>query len=98
MGGTRLIRGYKEVKKETEKKKPTTPPPATTTTTKQDERVSMESMDLTQPHQTREPHSREAEITEHQENDYDNEESEEVNREINQLVFVIHGYNSVYGI
>lgn len=86
LGGTRLIRGYQQVQQNEKNKATTTTQPPKKLPPQENERASIDSVDLTQTIK-----EREEEITEHQEKDYDNEESEEINRDINQLVFVIHG-------
>ena len=103
LGGTKLLRGYGEVEKETKKaeakqkaedKKSDDTPNETEAKakTENDPRESMDTGDLSRkisPQKKKELDD--IEMTKQQAEDYDNEESEEEVRNIDQIIFVIHG-------
>ncbi|KAG0175291.1 hypothetical protein DFQ28_008238, partial [Apophysomyces sp. BC1034] len=79
LGGTRLIRGYPEVEKETKPK----PTPASSPSDKTD--IEMEHIGENSEQ------TKEEVMASQEEEDYQNENSEEEVRKIDHLVFVIHG-------
>lgn len=109
MGGTKLIRGYLEVERETKKKEAeakkeesktqeTEKKEADKDSTKDEDLISRESMDtgdLSRKNRNISPQKKkeldDIEMTKQQAEDYDNEESEEELRNIDQVIFVVHG-------
>lgn len=119
LGGTKLIRGYQEVERETKKKKEadakkTAAAAGTTDEKKKEEeekdkkvlpttnveeskapRVSLDTGDLSRKDRDISPQKKkeldDIEMTKQQAEDYDNEESEEEVRNVDQIIFVIHG-------
>lgn len=105
LGGIKLLRGYNEVEKETAKKEQEVKKDAKASTDEadgtkkphldlQDEqpRLSTDSGDLARnisPQKKKE--LEEKEMIQQRAEDYDNEDSEEDVRNIDQIVFVIHG-------
>jgi hypothetical protein len=102
LGGTKLIRGYQEVEKETKTKKEAElkAKEKKEEVSDQDDnepRISLDTGDLSRkivsPEKKKEMD--EIELTKQQAEDYDNEESEEEVRNIDQVIFVIHGIGQV---
>jgi hypothetical protein len=117
LGGTKMLRGYHEVERETKKKdeaeEAKKKAAAQQAKLKDDEgqtalnqkihqeleddkpRLSTDSGDLSKKSRSISPQKKkeleEKEMTKHQAEDYDNEDSEEEVRNIDQVVFVIHG-------
>jgi hypothetical protein len=109
LGGTKLIRGYQEVEKETKKKREadankkqeekkeeekSTLDKILPTTTEDVPRGSLDTGDLSRKKNISPQNKKELddfEMTKQQAEDYDNEESEEEVRNIDQVIFVIHG-------
>lgn len=82
LGGTRLLRGYPEVEKQSKTKSSSTP--KTTESDKKNDDVDVAD--------TRNVDSET--MAQQETEDYENEQSEEEVRKIDHLVFVIHGYVS----